>query len=214
VAVSAVSVWPVSVWPASSLCLLLACGPGDGETAGDSTTATSDASTSTTATDTTPTTSATDAATTTDSDPTTSGTTSELTTGDDTTTGVATDFERFRTDFAAGPCGPEMDCDGFVELLGSGELMYEEFGQPGNPLMMAQLTPEDLDAAAAVFTDPALLALLDGSDPVCDPPTDIFEAMIVEVDGVTHKSGTTGCAQPPVAAAREMAQGLVEKYMP
>ena len=32
---------------------------------------------------------------------------------------------------------------------------------------------------SAVFADPALVALLDGPDPACNPPTDIFESMLV-----------------------------------
>lgn len=217
----------------SSLCLLLACGPGDDETTSDSNTgtattgatttgpttsdATGDATSATTTTDTTPTTSTSEPATTTtatDSDPTLSSTTIDASTGDDTTTGVVPGFERFRMDTAAGPCPPNGDCDGFIELLATGMLRVEPFGEPGDPVTEAQVAPEDFDAAVAVFADAALIALLDGPDPVCDPPTDIFESMLVDLDGTEHKADTTFCAQPPVAAAREMAQSLADKYAP
>lgn len=141
--------------------------------------------------------------------------TSSGSTGEGSTTGVNVDaFERFLMSSAAGPCGPGGDCDGFVELLASGTLRVETFGDVTKVVTEVEISPEDFDAAVLVFADPALLALLDGSDPVCDPPTDIFESMTVEIDGTTHESSTTACADPPVAAAREMAVSLRTEYVP
>ncbi|MBL9100561.1 MAG: hypothetical protein JNL82_06375 [Myxococcales bacterium] len=150
-------------------------------------------------------------------------TNASVTTGDDTSTGDGStgdtstggvDFERFRLGRAAGPCPPMADCDGFIELLADGLLRVEPFGEVGNPVTEVQIDQADLDAAVPVFTAPALLALLDGPDPACDPPTDIFEDMLSAVAGDEHQATTTFCMQPPIAAARDMADTLQMKYAP
>jgi hypothetical protein len=132
----------------------------------------------------------------------------------DTSTGGGVDFERFRLGRAAGPCPPMADCDGFIELLADGLLRVEPFGEVGNPVTEVQIDQADLDAAVPVFIAPALLALLDGPDPACDPPTDIFEDMLSAVAGGEHQATTTFCMQPPIAAARDMADTLQMKYAP
>lgn len=171
-------------------------------TTGDLTTTTDDPSTTVTVTTVDP---STTSATTTDTGDTTTG---------DTTTGGPVEFERFLLSNAAGPCPPMADCDGFIELLADGLLRVEPFGEVGNPVTEVQIDMADLDAAVPVFTDPALLALLDGPDPVCDPPTDVFESMLVVIAGADHDAATTFCMQPPVAAARDMANMLRDKYAP
>lgn len=181
----------------SALALVLAlsgCGKGDGDPTTDSATS---AGTATTAT--------------------TTPTTSEPSTGPGTsaTTGVdVAGFERFRVSRAAGPCPPDLDCDGFVELLASRTLRVEVFGDLSDTVKEAQVSAAEFSAAVQVFTDPALLALLDGPQPLCDPPTDIFEGMLVEIDGATHEATTTTCPQPPLAAAREQASALRDAYFP
>ena len=107
-----------------------------------------------------------------------------------------------------------MDCDGFVELLASRTLRVEVFGDVDDSVTEVEISAEDFAAAVQVFADPALVALLDGDDPVCNPPTDIFESMLVEIDGGTHDAATTACGQPPLAAAREMANDLRAQYVP
>ena len=144
----------------------------------------------------------------------TSGTSGD-TTGVGSTTGVdVAGFERFTMTMAAGPCPPDLDCDGFIEVLGSGLLRVEPFGELGDPVTEAMLAPEDLAAALPVFADPSLRAVLDGPEPLCNPPTDIFESMTVVVDGVSHDATTTFCDQPPLVAARMMATTLRDKYVP
>lgn len=130
------------------------------------------------------------------------------------TTGEPVAFDLFRKSSAAGPCPPDSDCDGFVELLASGTLRVEKFGDVGNPVTEIDISPEDFAAAVAVFTDPALLAILDGPDPACNPPTDIFEQMLLTIDGADHDAATTLCDQPPIAAARDKANDLQTKYVP
>lgn len=203
------------------LALALACGDGDGKTGasdgstgdathGGSTTTTTDATTGTTASTTDEPTSS--GSGTGDATGTTGDTTGTDATG--TTGTVAPDLERFRISRAAGPCPPDADCDGFIEVEAPNKLRVEKFGDVGNPLNEAELTDFEFSVAVSVFADPELLALLDGPEPLCDPPTDIFESMISVVDGATHEATTTACDQAPLADAREFAQALVDTYFP
>jgi len=150
----------------------------------------------------------------------TTGVTTGVTTGSTSagtsegTTGGGGSFARFRLSEAAGPCPPDHDCDGFTELLASGLLRVEVFGDVSDTVMEVQVSPEDLAASIPAFTDPALLALLDQPEPLCEPPTDIFEGMLAEVEGVVHEATTTACDQPPLAAARTAALALRTKYVP
>ena len=123
-------------------------------------------------------------------------------------------FERFRLSRGAGPCPPDADCDGFVEILAPQLLRVEEFGDVTDAVTEVQLSAEDFAAAALVFSDPALWALLDDPSLDCNPPTDVFEGMVVEFDGVAHESTTTNCSQPAIAAARTMAEALHSSYLP
>lgn len=201
--------------PGILLSVALACGKegGDDSTGGASEGASSSSGTATTGGSSgTPTTGGT-----TEGGSSSSGvpTTGDATTGAGSTTGIdVSGFERFTMNTAAGPCPPNFDCDGFIEVLASGLLRVETFGEVGDPVKEVELSPEDLAAAVQVFTDPALLALLDGQDPLCNAPTDIFESMLVVVDAMSHDASTTVCDQPPVAAARDMAVGLSDKYLP
>jgi hypothetical protein len=145
---------------------------------------------------------------------TTTGSTGADTTDGGSTTGEVGTFERFRLDSAAGPCPPETDCDGFIELLADGTLRVETFGDVDDTVVEAAISDTDLSDAVTVFSDPALLALLDGPDPACEPPSDIFESMTAVVDGVTHDVGTTFCDQAPISAARQTAMDLAQTYVP
>lgn len=209
------------LWP-----LALACGGGDGKTDGTSgadTTATS--GTSDTPTSDTPTSDATTDTST--SGPTsstgmtsmTSMTSTSTTSATGTSTGDSTGgelpgFERYKLTSAAGPCPPNMDCSGFIELLASGTLRVEPFGVVGDPVTEAQISADDFTAAVQVFAAADLVALLDAPDPLCNAPTDIFETMLVEIDGGSHDADTTFCDQAPLVAARDMANMLAMKYAP
>jgi hypothetical protein len=145
----------------------------------------------------------------------TSPTTGGSETGTSATTGVLEpNFERFTLKSAAGPCPPNSDCDGFVELLANRMLRVEKFGDVGNPVTEIEISEEDFAGAAGVFDAPELVALLDGPDPVCNPPTDIFESMEVVLDGQLHDAATTACDDAPLVAARELAMALQTKYVP
>lgn len=197
---------------------LSGCGGGGGGTTDDGTTqgTTDDGATSTGASATMGGTSTSTATGGGSTDPTTSASTT--TGGGSTATGPTTGvdvsgFERFLMSTAAGPCGPGGDCDGFVELLASGMLRVEVFGGD-ETVVEVEISQADFTAAVEVFADPELLALLDGDEPLCNPPTDVFESMTVEIEGASHEGSTTGCGQPPVAAARTMATDLRTKYVP
>lgn len=217
---------------ALSLSFTLACGPGDGDDSGTNSSTgastsgastgdatTGQASTGDATTTDTPTGGMTGDGTTTQTPTTGDATTDAPTTGDatttdDTTTGVAVEFDRFRISRAAGPCPPDADCDGFTELLASRLLRFEPFGEVGNPVIEVEIDEADFSAAVAVFADPKLIALLDQVEPLCDPPTDVFEQMLVELDGGAHEKDTTTCQQPALTAARDAAEALVMKYVP
>lgn len=195
----------------------LACGGKDGPGSASSSETSSGSTLATTA----ETGSSSGAATGSSSEGVTTGATTGATTGstsagtsEGTTTGGGGSFARFRLSEAAGPCPPDHDCDGFTELLASGLLRVEVFGDVSDTVMEVQVSPEDLAASIPAFTDPALLALLDQPEPLCDPPTDIFEGMLAEVEGVVHEATTTACDQPPLAAARTAALALRTKYVP
>ena len=136
-------------------------------------------------------------------------------TGAGSTTGIdVSGFERFRMSMSAGPCPPMQDCDGFIELLSTMTLRVEKFGDVGDPVTEVAISAEDYAAAVQVFADPDLVALLDGPDPACNPPTDIFESMELVLDGIARDAGTTLCDQPPIAAARDKATALQQQYVP
>lgn len=216
------------------LCALaVGCGGGDGKTEGSSdtsaaqTTEASDTSATTAGPNTsdTPTSAATTGPDTSTSATETSatgtsgepGTTSaELSTGagDSSTGAELAEFERFKLTRAAGPCPPNMDCDGFIELLASGLLRVEPFGEQGDPVTEVEISGDDLAMAAQVFADPELIALLDAPEPLCNPPSDVFETMLVEADGVSHDADTVFCDQAPLVAARDTANALAMKYAP
>ena len=191
---------PLALSAALACAAALAC--GDGKTTSDAT------DTTATTTDTSPTTAP-------PTSSTTASSTTDSSTTDSSTTGVdVSGFERFQISRAAGPCPPDGDCDGFLELLASRSLRVEPFGAPPSDIIVVEISESDFAAAVAVFADPELTALLDAPDPLCDPPTDIFESMLVELEGATHDATTTTCPQPPIAAARAMAESLAMKYAP
>ncbi len=151
-----------------------------------------------------------------DSTSATTGTDTGVDTGSDGSSsgGEQVNFERFQMDFAAGPCPPGQDCDSFVELLADGTLHVEQYGDVTNTVQTAQVSAQDLADAVVVFTDPALVALLEPGKSPCVPPTDIFEMMQVEIDGVLYVSPVTACNDAPIAAARSKATQLQVMYVP
>lgn len=191
---------------ALALVLLTSCGDKRGDTDGAET-GTTDLPTASTEPASTGSTSA---------DPATDGTTS--TSATDSPTGEATGesalFDRFTLYSAAGPCPPDSDCNGFVELLSTRILRVEKFGEVGDPVTEVEISADDFAAAVVVLADPELAALLISADPLCDPPTDVYEMMEQVLGGEIRASTTTGCDQPPVEAARMTMNALREQYAP
>jgi hypothetical protein len=140
---------------------------------------------------------------------TTAGTTEEGTTSE-----TLAGFERFKLSRAAGPCPPNMDCDGFIELLADRTLRVEPFGEQGDPVTEAEISEDDMAAAVQVFAAVALVQLLDSPEPLCNAPRDVFESMQVDIDGGSHDADTAFCDQAPLGAARDMANMLAMKYAP
>jgi hypothetical protein len=123
-------------------------------------------------------------------------------------------FESFRLTQSFGPCPPGSDCVGYIDLDKAGQLLRDQVNSPGVPVGSASVTLAELANAIAVFTDPALVKLLDASSPPCVPPTDIFETMKLVAGGVTHENSTTMCDNAPVKAARDLIYQLGNKYLP
>jgi hypothetical protein len=123
-------------------------------------------------------------------------------------------FESFRLTQSFGPCPPQSDCVGYIDLDQAGRLRRDGFSGASVPVASADVTPAELATAITVFTDPALVKLLDASAPPCVPPTDIFEKMQLVAGGVTHANSTTTCDNAPVKAARDLIYQLGNKYLP
>ena len=123
-------------------------------------------------------------------------------------------FDRFRLSNSAGPCMDGEDCSGYVELSDTGQLLVDKFGEVPESVHEAQVTDEELTAAIVVLTDPDLVALLDLGAPPCKPPTDIYESMELELDGVSHQNSTTFCGDAPLEAARDVMHDLQQIYVP
>jgi hypothetical protein len=123
-------------------------------------------------------------------------------------------FESFRLTQSYGPCPPESDCAGYLDLDRDGRLLRDGFSGTATAVGSANVTPAELAAAIPVFTNPELLKLLDASSPPCVAPTDIFETMKLAVGGVTHQNSTTLCDNAPVKAARDLIYQLGDKYLP
>jgi hypothetical protein len=122
-------------------------------------------------------------------------------------------FESFRLTQSYGSCPPGSDCVGYIDLDKTGRLLRDQYSglDAAGP---ATVTPAELSSAIAVFTDPALVALLDASSPPCVPPTDIFESMKLVAGGATHQNSTTMCDNAPVKTARDLIYQLGDKYLP
>lgn len=131
-----------------------------------------------------------------------------------TTSETLAGFERFKLSRAAGPCPPNMDCDGFIELLADRTLRVEPFGEQGDPVTEVEISEADMMDAIQVFAAVALIQLLDSPEPLCNAPRDVFESMEVVIDGGTHDADTAFCDQAPLGAARDMANMLAMKYAP
>jgi hypothetical protein len=121
-------------------------------------------------------------------------------------------FEKVRVS-RGGFCAPAVDCSSFIELLGDGTIRVNVTNEPSNEVHEGKVDAADLAAAATVLTDPALLSLLDGGEPPCSTPTDIFESLAVTVDGVEHQDEITFCQLAPIAAARKKLDELAAEAL-
>lgn len=129
--------------------------------------------------------------------------------------GAATgDFERFRRSTAGGPCRDDMDCAGFIELGADRVLLLDRTGELPVVVHEAEVSPADLADAIAVLTDRDLVALLDLGEPPCEPPTDVFEQMLLVAGGREHANSTTFCEDAPLVAARAALDDLADAYFP
>jgi hypothetical protein len=121
-------------------------------------------------------------------------------------------FDSFET-FRGGFCPPELDCTGKIELFSDGTLKVDLMGDPGGIVREAIVPADALADAIAVLTAPDLLVILDGADPACPAPTDIFESMTLFDGNGEHRTSTTFCDDPALRAARDVLNALKDKYI-
>ena len=124
------------------------------------------------------------------------------------------EFRRFRRFSAGGPCPEDLDCAGYIDLRHDGRLRVDRVDELPVVVHEAQVSREDLDAAVAVLTDPELVALLDLAGPPCEPPTDIYDSMLLVEEDARHSNSVTFCSDAPITAARAVLDDLVESYLP
>ena len=124
----------------------------------------------------------------------------------------ATGFESFQT-FRGGFCPPELDCSASIELGADGSLKVDLMGDPDGGVHEATVSDSDLADAIAVLTSSDLLLILDGTDPACPMPTDIFESMTLSDENGEHRTSVTFCDQPAIQAARDVLNNLKDKYI-
>ena len=124
-------------------------------------------------------------------------------------------FESFRLWEGRGPCRPDGDCEGFIELDYQGRLRVDRFNETPVTVREATVSETDRVVAIAILTDPDLIAALDLPTPPCgEPPTDIFESMTLVVGAVTYFNTTPWCMLSPIDAARRTMDNLAATYLP
>jgi hypothetical protein len=124
------------------------------------------------------------------------------------------DFERFRRSSAGGLCPDDTDCAGFIELAADRVLLVDRIGELPVVVHEAEVTAGELAGAIAILTDRDLVALLDLGEPPCEPPTDVFEQMLLVAGGREHSNSTTFCDDAPLVAARAVLVELADAYVP
>jgi len=124
-------------------------------------------------------------------------------------------FKVFKFVSGAGPCPPDRDCSGFIELSADGTLRVDNIGEmPRGTVHEIKVTPAELQAILPVLTAPALRGLLDTGGQDCPVIHDVWESMSLTMDGVTHEHKTTACSDQPIQDARKAILGLAKKYFP
>lgn len=124
-------------------------------------------------------------------------------------------FQRFKYSFGGGPCVPGADCSGFIELASDGTLRSDKSGElPGDTVYTTKVTQAELDAAIPVLTNAGLVELLDRQGQICQPPTDAFEEMTLNMDQKVHSHETTSCSDQPIADAQKVLIDLATRYFP
>ncbi len=124
----------------------------------------------------------------------------------------ATSFISFETS-TGGFCPPEIDCSTSIELLADGTLKVDLIADIGGGVHEALVSDDDLADAIAVLTASDLLLVLDGANPACTMPTDIFESMTLNDGDGVHRNSVTFCDDPSLQAARDVLNELRQKYI-
>jgi len=124
-------------------------------------------------------------------------------------------FQSFKLVSGAGPCPPDRDCSGFIELSADGTLRVDHIGElPRGTVHQIKITPSELEAILPALTAPALKGLLDTGGQNCPVLYDVWESMSLTIAGGVHEHKTTGCSDQPILDARKAIMGLAKKYFP
>jgi len=121
-------------------------------------------------------------------------------------------FDSFET-FRGGFCPPDIDCTSTIALDSAGLLKVDLMGDPNGGIYEAQVDDSDLAHAISVLTSDDLLVILDGQNPACPAPTDVFESMTLHDGNGEHRTSVTFCDDPAIQAAREVLSDLKDKYI-
>lgn len=124
------------------------------------------------------------------------------------------EFRRFRRSLGGGPCPDGEDCSGYVDVRRDRRLLVDKLGEVEPVIHEAEITQAELDEVIRVVTDPDLVAILDLGRPPCEPPTDVFESMMLVLDDGRHGNSVTFCDDAPLVAARAALDDLVDAYFP
>ena len=133
---------------------------------------------------------------------------------DDDDSAATAVFELFRITESFGPCPPDWDCWGFIEISADGLLRVDVLDQLPVEVHESKLSDPDVAEVLPALTDPALVAILAADELPCMKVDDVYELMEVVLDGVTHANETTNCDLPVIAAARQAMENLALDFGP
>ena len=133
---------------------------------------------------------------------------------DDDDSAAADAFELFRVTESYGPCPPDSDCWGFIEISADGLLRVDILGELPEQVHESKVSDPDIAEVLPALIDPALVALLAADELPCMKVDDVYEQMVVVTGGTTHTNETTNCDLPSIVAARQAMEDLALDFGP
>ncbi|HLA76689.1 MAG TPA: hypothetical protein VJU18_03810 [Vicinamibacteria bacterium] len=127
------------------------------------------------------------------------------------------DFVRFLRS-TSGFCAPDHDCQGGIEIEGTGVLRVDPTGvmvgglPPAN--YQAQLSTGDLAETKRRLTDAAFVAALAASEACLPEIADVHETMELELESRTYRRSVASCVDPALRSVRSYLDALLARYPP